>query len=70
MNDWFRRHAKANQVSGISRPTVFIAGDSGRIVGYVTLVAGQTKREHLPKAARRNRPGAFPFILVGQLAVD
>lgn len=70
MNDWFRRHAKPNQDSGISRTTVFTDGAGGRIVGYVTLAAGQIEREYLPKAARRNRPEAIPVILLGQLAVD
>lgn len=70
MNDWFRRHAKSNQDSGVSRTTVFTDGGGGRIIGYVTLAAGQIEREYLPKAARRNRPEAVPVILLGQLAVD
>lgn len=70
MNDWFCRHAKQNQEAGVSRTTVFIDGESGRIAGYVTLAAGQIEREYLPKAARRNRPEAIPIILIGQLAVD
>lgn len=70
MNEWFRRHAKQNQEASVSRTTVFTDSESGRIVGYVTLAAGQIEREHLPKAARRNRPDAVPVILIGQLAVD
>jgi len=70
MNDWFRRHAKQNQQACVSRTTVFTDGESGRIVGYVTLAAGQIEREYLPKAARRNRPEAIPVILLAQLAVD
>lgn len=70
MNDWFRRHARSNQDSGISRTTVFTDGEGGSIVGYVTLAAGQIEREYLPKAARRNRPEAIPVVLLGQLAVD
>lgn len=70
MNEWFRRHAKRNQEVGVSRTTVFTDGESGRIVGYVTLAAGQIEREHLPKAARRNQPDAIPVVLLGQLAVD
>lgn len=70
MNDWFRRHAKQNQAASVSRTTVFTDTESGRIVGYVTLAAGQIEREYLPRAARRNRPEAVPVILLGQLAVD
>lgn len=70
MNDWFCRHAKRNQEASVSRTTVFTDDKSGRIVGYVTLAAGQIEREYLPKAARRNRPEAIPVILLAQLAAD
>lgn len=70
MNDWFRRHAKQNQEASVSRTTVFTDGESGCIVGYVTLAAGQIEREYLPKTARHNRPEAIPVILLAQLAVD
>jgi GNAT superfamily N-acetyltransferase len=43
---------------------------SGRIVGYVTLSAGQIERAWLPKAQQRNRPDPVPVTLLGQLAVD
>lgn len=70
MNLWLRRHALRNQFHGISRTTVFTERDTGTMVGYVTLAAGQIEREFLPKKARRDRPAALPVVLLGQLAVD
>ena len=68
MNQWFRRHAWANHAAGLSRANVICDG-TGRIVGYVTLSAGQIQRAVLPKAQQRNKPDPLPATLLGQLAV-
>ncbi len=70
LNNWFRRHAWFNQVNDLSRVTVIADAASGRIVGYVTLSAGQIERAFLPKSLQRNRPEQAPVMLLGQLAVD
>lgn len=70
MNQWFHRHAKRNQEHDVSRTTVLTEQETGTIIGYVTLAAGQIEREYLPKAAQRNQPKTVPVILLGQLAVD
>ncbi len=70
LNNWFRRHAWFNQINNISRVNVITDKSSGRIVGYVTLSAGQIERAFLPKAMQRNRPEQVPVLLLGQLAVD
>lgn len=70
LNLWFRRHAWANQVSGISRVNVIGEATSGRIVGYVTLSAAQIERAFLPKSQQRHQPDQVPVTLLGQLAVD
>ena len=70
LNNWFRRHAWFNQVNNLSRVTVIADAASGRIVGYVTLSAGQIERAFLPKSLQRNRPEHAPVMLLGQLAVD
>jgi len=70
LNNWFRRHAWFNQVNNLSRVTVIADAASGRIVGYVTLSAGQIERAFLPKSSQRNRPEQVPVMLLGQLAVD
>ena len=70
MNNWFRRHAWANQRDGVSRVNVITDTATGEIAGYVTLSATQIERAFLPKAQQRNRPEAIPAFLLGQLAVD
>ena len=70
INEWFRRHAWNNHVTGISRTTVISGRETGRIAGYVTLSAAQIEREFLAKAQQRNRPNPIPVILLGQLAID
>lgn len=70
MNQWFRRHAWANHVAGISRVNVICDAADGAIIGYVTLSAAQIERSSLPKARQRNKPDPLPATLLGQLAVD
>jgi GNAT superfamily N-acetyltransferase len=69
MNQWFRRHAWANHAAGISRANVICNVATGRIVGYVTLSAGQIERAALPRPQQRNRPNPVPATLLGQLAI-
>ena len=70
LNGWFRRHALANQIEGISRVSVITDAASGRVVGYDALSATQIERSFLPKAQQRNRPDPVPATLLGQLAID
>jgi GNAT superfamily N-acetyltransferase len=69
MNQWFRRHAWANHAAGLSRANVVCDASTGRIVGYVTLSAGQIERAALPKPLQRNKPDPVPATLFGQLAI-
>jgi GNAT superfamily N-acetyltransferase len=69
MNQWFRRHAWANHAAGLSRANVVCDATTGRIVGYVTLSAGQIERAALPKPLQRNKPDPVPATLLGQLAI-
>jgi hypothetical protein len=55
MNQWFRRHAWGNHAAGLSRANVICDTVTGRIVGYVTLSAGQIERAALPKPLQRNK---------------
>ena len=70
LNNWFRRHAWANQVNNVSRVTVLTEAGTGRIVGYFTLSAAQIERAFLPKPQQCNRADVMPALLLGQLAVD
>lgn len=69
MNQWFRRHGWANHAAGLSRVNVICDAETGHLVGYVTLSAGQIERAALPKPLQRNRPDPVPATLLGQLAV-
>ena len=69
MNQWFRRHAGINHAAGLSRTNVICDVATGRIVGYVTLSAGQIERAALPTPQQRNKPDPVPATLLGQLAI-
>lgn len=71
LNNWFQRNAWRNQVSGVSRTYVLPdPAQPNKIKGYVTLAAGEIRREFLPKGRQRNMPDPVPIVLLGQLAVD
>lgn len=69
MNQWFRRHSWANHAAGVSRANVICDAETGQIVGYVTLSAGQIERSALPKPLQRNRTDPIPATLLGQIAI-
>ncbi len=68
LNNWFRRHALNNHLSGASRVSVLCEGQT--IIGYVSLSSGQIERSYLPKSRQRNQPDPLPVTLLGQLAID
>jgi predicted N-acetyltransferase YhbS len=70
LNGWFQRHAWHNHAAGISRTSVICEAASERIVGYVSLSAGQVERAFFAKAHQRNKPDPLPVTLLGQLAID
>jgi GNAT superfamily N-acetyltransferase len=68
LNVWFKRHSLNNHMSGASRVSVICLSE--KIIGYVSLSAGQIERAYLPKSRQRNQPDPLPVTLLGQLAVD
>jgi ribosomal protein S18 acetylase RimI-like enzyme len=71
MNEWFRRHALANQIEGSTRTVVLTdARTPNQVVGYVSLCSGSLDRTILPKPLQRNRPNPVPVTIIAQLAVD
>ncbi len=70
LNEWFQRHAWKNHKADISRTNVICDSETGQIVGYVTLLTAEIRREFLVKPQQRNKPETVPVILLGQLAVD
>ena len=69
MNDWLRRRAVGNQLSGASR--TFVVADGAKMVrGYYSLAAGAVDRSAATSAIRRNMPDPIPVMVLGRLAVD
>lgn len=69
LNQWFQRHAWANQVTCVSRTSVICDAATNDIIGYVTLSAAQIERAFLPRSQQRNKPDPLPVTLLGQLAI-
>ena len=69
LDDWLRRRAMANQLSGATR-TFVVADSSQRVFGYYALAAGAVSHEQATSAVRRNMPDPVPVMVVARLAVD
>jgi GNAT superfamily N-acetyltransferase len=69
LNDWLKRRALANHLSGASR-TFVVVDDQALVVGYYALAAGAIAHEVAPGDVRRNMPDPIPVIVLGRLAVD
>lgn len=68
LDDWLKKRALKNQVSGASR--CFVLCNGKRVIGYYTLSAGAIGPETAPKTMRRNMPDPLPVLLLGRLAID
>jgi GNAT superfamily N-acetyltransferase len=69
LNDWLKRRARANQVSGASR-TYAVADMEGQVAGYYCLASGALALTQAPGSVRRNMPDPIPMAILGRLAVD
>ena len=68
LDDWLKRRARANQVSGASRSYVVCADDV--VLGYYALASGGVNAEAAPGRFKRNMPEPIPVAVLGRLAVD
>jgi GNAT superfamily N-acetyltransferase len=68
LDDWLRRRAAQNEVSGASRTYVISSGN--RVVGYYSLAVGAVAHADVPGRIRRNMPDPVPMMILGRLAVD
>jgi GNAT superfamily N-acetyltransferase len=68
LDDWLKKRALRNQVSGASR--CFVIAEGRAVVGYYCLSAGAICHEAAPKALQRNMPDPLPVVLLGRLAID
>ena len=68
LDDWLKRRAVKNQISGASR--TFVVCDSGRVVAYYALASSAVAVDEAPGRFRRNMPDPIPVVVLGRLAVD
>ena len=68
LDDWLKRRARANQVSGASR--TYVVADNHRVVGYYALASGAIAEDSSVGRFRRNMPDPIPVATLGRLAVD
>ncbi len=68
LDDWLKRRARANQVSGASRTYVVCEGQ--RVIGYYALASGAIAVESAPGRFSRNMPNPIPVAVLARLAVD
>jgi GNAT superfamily N-acetyltransferase len=68
LDEWLKRYARRNEVSGASRTYVVCIGN--QVVGYYCISTGAIARSAAPKPMQRNMPDPIPVVLLGRLAVD
>jgi GNAT superfamily N-acetyltransferase len=68
LDDWLKRRAYPNQVSGASRTYVVAAGK--KVVGYYCLASGALALNQSPSSIRCNMPDPVPVAILGRLAID
>ncbi len=69
LDEWLKRRALANHLSGASR-TFVVVDERVLVVGYYALAAGAISHESAAGAVRRNMPDPIPVLVLGRLAVD
>ena len=67
LNDWLRRRALQNQISGASR--TFVVCDAGPVVAYYALAASAVAPDATPGRFRRNMPDPIPVVVLARLAI-
>jgi predicted N-acetyltransferase YhbS len=67
LDDWLKRRARANQVSGASR--TYVLCDGKYVIGYYAVASGIVAVESAPGRFRRNMPSPIPVVVLARLAV-
>ena len=67
LDDWLKRRAKANMVSGASRS--YVACEGVDVAGYFALAAGAVDVAAATGRVKRNMPDPIPVIVLGRLAI-
>jgi GNAT superfamily N-acetyltransferase len=69
LDDWLKRRALANNISGASR-TFVVADDDYQVMGYYALAAGAVTHQESTRSIRQNMPDPVPVMVLARLAVD
>ena len=69
LEDWLKRRAMANQLSGASR-TFAVADQDGHVYCYYAMAAGVVSHQMATGGVRRNMPDPIPVMVLARLAVD
>ena len=68
LDDWLRRRARQNQLSGASRN--FVSADaSGHVIAYYALTSSAIAAAATTGRLRRNMPDPVPVVVLGRLAI-
>ena len=67
LDDWLRRRAMQNQISGASR--TFVAVESGQVVAYYALASSAVAPAAASGRLRRNMPDPIPVAVLARLAI-
>ena len=68
LDEWLKRRALVNQMSGASR--TYVVSRETVVVGYYALAAGSVAHAEAPGRMKRNMPDPIPMMVLGRLAVD
>lgn len=68
LDEWLRRRAIKNEVSGASR--TFVVCQDAWVIGYYALATGSVQHRDAPGKIRRSMPDPIPVMVLGRLAVD
>jgi GNAT superfamily N-acetyltransferase len=68
LDEWLKRRALVNQMSGASR--TYVISREQVVVGYYALAAGGVAHAEAPGRMRRNMPDPIPMMVLGRLAID
>lgn len=67
LDDWLKRRAGANQVSGASR--TFVVCEAGMVIAYYALASSAVTVAVTAGRFRRNMPDPIPVVVLARLAV-
>ncbi len=70
LEEWLKRRAMTNQMSGGATRTFVVADQDSRFYGYYAMAAGAVSHQLTTRSVRRNMPDPVPVMVLARLAVD